>query len=116
MLSVLCEFSHKYGSNPDFVLAGGGNTSAKDDDYLYIKGSGSSLATIKPEQFVKMDRAKLASMWQKDYPAAEDEREAAVLADKEGVLWAEGLGTDRRAAPGPHSRRVALIRIEEDLG
>lgn len=41
---------------------------------------------------------------------------AAVLADKEGVLWAEGLGTDRRAAPGPHSRRVALIRIEEDLG
>ena len=22
----------------------------------------------------------------------------------------------RRAAPGPHSRRVALIRIEEDLG
>ena len=41
---------------------------------------------------------------------------AAVLADREGVLWAEGLGTDRRAAPGPHSRRVALIRIEEDLG
>ena len=34
----------------------------------------------------------------------------------EGVLWAEGLGTDRRAAPGPHSRRVALIRIEEDFG
>ena len=62
MLSVLCEFSHKYGSNPDFVLAGGGNTSAKDDEYLYIKGSGSSLATIKPEQFVKMNHAKLAGM------------------------------------------------------
>ena len=104
MLSVLCEFSHKYGSNPDFVLAGGGNTSAKDDDYLYIKGSGSSLATIKPEQFVKMDRAKLASMWQKDYPAAEDEREAAVLAD---MMAAK--------APGEESKRPSVETLLHNL-
>ena len=104
MLSVLCEFSHKYGSNPEFVLAGGGNTSAKDDDYLYIKGSGSSLATIKPEQFVKMDRAKLAGMWQKDYPAAEDEREAAVLAD---MMAAK--------APGEESKRPSVETLLHNL-
>ena len=104
MLSVLCEFSHKYGSNPEFVLAGGGNTSAKDDDYLYIKGSGSSLATIKPEQFVKMNRAKLAGMWQKDYPAAEDEREAAVLAD---MMAAK--------APGEESKRPSVETLLHNL-
>ena len=40
-LAALVGFSHKYGSNPEFVLAGGGNTSFKTDEYLFIKGSGS---------------------------------------------------------------------------
>ena len=80
-LAALVEFSHKYGSNPEFVLAGGGNTSFKTEDYLFIKGSGSSLSTIKAEQFVKMDRAALNGMWNKTYPIDEAEREAAVLSD-----------------------------------
>ncbi len=80
-LACLVEFSHKYGSNPEFVLAGGGNTSFKTDEFLFIKGSGSSLSTIKPEQFVKMNRAALDAMWQKTYPIDEAEREAAVLSD-----------------------------------
>lgn len=80
-LSELTAFSHKYGSDPEFVLAGGGNTSFKTEEYLFIKGSGSALATIKPEQFVKMDRAALNAMWTKTYPIDEAEREAAVLSD-----------------------------------
>jgi rhamnose utilization protein RhaD (predicted bifunctional aldolase and dehydrogenase)/NAD(P)-dependent dehydrogenase (short-subunit alcohol dehydrogenase family) len=104
MLNTLCEFSHKYGSNPEFVLAGGGNTSCKDDKYLYIKGSGSSLATIKAEQFVKMDRAKLAAMWTKKYPADEAEREAAVLND---LMAAR--------APGEESKRPSVETMLHDL-
>ena len=77
----LISFSHKYGANPEFVLAGGGNTSFKTEDYLFIKGSGSSLATIEGPQFVKMDRKALAAMWDTTYPVDEAEREAAVLAD-----------------------------------
>ena len=80
-LNALSAMSQKYGANKKYVLAGGGNTSYKSNDVLYIKGSGTALATIKPEQFVKMDRALLAKMWETEYPANEAEREAAVLAD-----------------------------------
>ena len=59
MLQTITELSHTYGSDKQFVLAGGGNTSCKDDKYLYVKPSGVSLAKIKPEDFVKMDRAIL---------------------------------------------------------
>jgi rhamnose utilization protein RhaD (predicted bifunctional aldolase and dehydrogenase) len=55
-LSTLVKMSNTYGSNPAYVLAGGGNTSVKDDTTLYVKGSGTQLATIKAEEFVKMDR------------------------------------------------------------
>lgn len=77
----LVEFSHKYGADAEFVLAGGGNTSFKTEDVLYIKGSGSALSTIKPEQFVKMDRKALDAMWTKKYSADEKTREADVLTD-----------------------------------
>ena len=36
-LDALIEMSHKYGADADFVLAGGGNTSYKTADTLYIK-------------------------------------------------------------------------------
>ena len=76
-LTALADMSNLYGSNPEFVLAGGGNTSYKNEDWLFVKGSGTALATIKPGEFVKMDRHALGAMWDKDYPAGEAEREAA---------------------------------------
>ena len=81
ILNTLTAFSNRYGADPELVLAGGGNTSAKDGGMMYIKGSGTALATIKPEEFVAMDRQKLASMWDKVYPEADDAREAEALAD-----------------------------------
>lgn len=81
MLDELIKMSHKYGSDPDYVLAGGGNTSFKDRDTLYIKGSGTSLSTITEDGFVKMDRALLKEMMKKSYPASSAEREADVLYD-----------------------------------
>lgn len=80
-LDVLVEFSNRYGKNPAFVLAGGGNTSCKDEKNLYIKGSGTSLASITAEGFVKMDREKLGAIWTKAYSADAKEREAEVLSD-----------------------------------
>ena len=56
-LETITALSVKYGSDPAYVLAGGGNTSVKDEKYLYVKPSGVALAKIKPENFVKMDRA-----------------------------------------------------------
>ncbi|MBO4792870.1 MAG: class II aldolase [Clostridia bacterium] len=80
-LAALAAMSNRYGSDPAYVLAGGGNTSYKEKDVLFIKGSGTALATIKAEEFVGIDREKLGAIWGKTYPEKESEREAAVLAD-----------------------------------
>ena len=78
-LDALIEMSHKYGADADFVLAGGGNTSYKTADTLYIKGSGTRLASIDASGFVKMDRAKLAGIWDMKFSSEEKQREAEVL-------------------------------------
>ena len=78
---MLTTMSNKYGADEDFVLAGGGNTSFKDDGILYVKSSGTQLSNIKAEQFVQMDMDKLTAMLNKDYPKEDDVREAEALAD-----------------------------------
>ena len=92
-LAALAAMSNKYGANPEYVLAGGGNTSFKSADRLWIKGSGTALATIKPEDFVVLERDLLAQMWTADYPAEEAAREAAVLQD---MMDARIKGESRR--------------------
>ena len=80
-LETLVKFSNRYGKTDGFVLAGGGNTSAKEGEYLFVKGSGTSLATITADGFVRMDRAKLDAIWQKTYSADTAARESEILAD-----------------------------------
>ena len=80
-IEIIERISHKYGTDPRYVLAGGGNTSYKDENYLYVKGSGTSLATITKDGFVKMSRKDLAKIWEKAYPQEADKREAEVLFD-----------------------------------
>jgi rhamnose utilization protein RhaD (predicted bifunctional aldolase and dehydrogenase) len=92
-LEALTEISRYYGKNPDYVLAGGGNTSWKDEGTLYVKGSGISLAEAVPDSFVKMDRKALAMIWEKQYPESSDERESAVLAD---LMAARKAGEEKK--------------------
>lgn len=80
-LSTLVKMSNTYGSNLAYVLAGGGNTSVKDDTTLYVKGSGTQLATIKEEEFVEMSRARLNEIMKTDYPEDDVKRESLYLAD-----------------------------------
>lgn len=80
-LEVIEKISRKYGGNSNFVLAGGGNASYKNDEYIYIKGSGVALATIQAEDFVKMSRKSLDSIWTKIYSSDKNVREAEVLVD-----------------------------------
>ncbi len=56
-LREIAELSNDYGADSDYVLAGGGNTSYKDEKFLYVKPSGVSLAKITEKDFVKMERA-----------------------------------------------------------
>ncbi len=92
-LQALAEMSNRYGADPAYVLAGGGNTSFKSDKNLWVKGSGTSLATIKAEDFVVLERSALAAMWSTVYPEEEKAREAAVLAD---MMAARVEGETRR--------------------
>ncbi len=80
-LETLVALSNRYGKNPAYVLAGGGNTSVKDGDYMYVKASGTRLSTITEEGFVLVRRSALLSTMQKAYPDSDQEREASFLAD-----------------------------------
>ncbi len=80
-LSLLREMSNRYGKNPSYVLAGGGNTSFKDSNIMYVKSSGVSLADISEENFVKMDRDRLNNIFTSSYSSDSETREAEVLRD-----------------------------------
>lgn len=46
-MKELISLSRKYGADPDYVLAGGGNTSWKSDDLIVVKASGNGLTCSK---------------------------------------------------------------------
>ena len=58
-IGELVQISRYYGQRKDYVIAGGGNTSWKDDKFLYIKASGISLSTITENGFCILDRGAL---------------------------------------------------------
>ena len=80
-LDDLVALSRRFGADPEWVLAGGGNTSFKDGGSLYVKASGHSLGAIDRSGFCAIDRTKLDGIWTAGYPEDADAREAAVLAD-----------------------------------
>ncbi|MCC5874764.1 MAG: class II aldolase/adducin family protein, partial [Candidatus Sumerlaeia bacterium] len=76
-MSDLIALSRHYGSDPSFVIAGGGNTSVKDDTVLHVKASGHSLATITEDGFVALERAPLDALLgtkPENDPSAREER------------------------------------------
>ncbi len=79
MLEKIIALSNKYGSDENYVLAGGGNTSYKDAEYLYVKASGTSLRTITAEGFVKLSREKLDKVLTAEYSKDTAKREEEVL-------------------------------------
>jgi len=54
--------SRLLGSEPDLVLHGGGNTSVKTDDTLFVKGSGWNLDTIETSGFAPVSLEALLEM------------------------------------------------------
>ena len=92
-LKRLVALSRRYGSDQEWVLAGGGNTSFKDASTLYVKASGTALGSIAEGGFCAIDRARLGAMWQASYPADAEAREAAALAD---LMAAREAGETKR--------------------
>jgi len=77
LLNTITALSHEFGT-PDFVKGGGGNTSCKDAGTLWVKPSGTTLASLKPETFVAMNRKQLGRLYDTPMPAGTHAREALV--------------------------------------
>ncbi len=77
----LIEVSRRYGADSRFVIAGGGNTSYKSADRLWVKASGHALATIDEDGFAVLDRSLLDKMGEKVYSADAAVREEQVKED-----------------------------------
>jgi len=61
-LDEIILLSQKYGKDPELVLAGGGNTSIKEDGILYVKASGSTLGGATEKSFVALQIEKLLNL------------------------------------------------------
>lgn len=86
----LISISRFYGSDSRFVIAGGGNTSYKTDEKIWVKASGSSLATISEDGFAVLDRSLLNAMSGKTYSCDVAEREEQVKDDLAAATLSKG--------------------------
>lgn len=85
-LQSLIEISRFYGDNPAYVIAGGGNTSYKDSEKIWIKASGIPLAGIREEGFVSLSRKKLSLIETREYGKDPVQREIEVKKDMTGAI------------------------------
>lgn len=80
-VSDLIEISRFYGRKKDYVIAGGGNTSWKNESDIWVKASGTSLGDIDREGFAIMDRKMLQEIYTRSYSTDAIRREAEVKED-----------------------------------
>jgi NAD(P)-dependent dehydrogenase (short-subunit alcohol dehydrogenase family)/rhamnose utilization protein RhaD (predicted bifunctional aldolase and dehydrogenase) len=104
-LGPLIEISRFYGEGNDFVIAGGGNTSVKDDERLVIKASGVGLRGITDAGFVALSRASVRRILAGSYSEDPFEREAQVKT----ALMASRIDTERGGRPSVESPLHELI-------
>ena len=92
LLQAVTELSHEFGT-ADYIHGGGGNTSGKDTETLWIKPSGTTLGGLTPESLVAVDRRKLAEIYKVTPPADPAAREAII---KETMMAAVRPGQSAR--------------------
>jgi NAD(P)-dependent dehydrogenase (short-subunit alcohol dehydrogenase family)/rhamnose utilization protein RhaD (predicted bifunctional aldolase and dehydrogenase) len=80
-IEELIEISKFYGGNKEYVIAGGGNTSFKNEETIWIKASGQSLAELTEDGLVSLSREKLHVISSNNYSDEPSEREEQVKTD-----------------------------------
>ena len=91
-LQELVNISRFYGQDKRYVIAGGGNTSMKTADRIWIKASGFALSDITEDGFAKLDRGKLEKILKGEYAEDPFQREREIKDD----LAEANFTTDRR--------------------
>jgi len=77
LLDEIVTLSHEFGT-PDYVRGGGGNTSCKTADTLWVKPSGTTLAGMTSATFVAMNRAAMQRLYAIEVPTDSQAREELV--------------------------------------
>jgi rhamnose utilization protein RhaD (predicted bifunctional aldolase and dehydrogenase) len=77
LLNEIVKLSHEFGT-PDYVKGGGGNTSCKSAESLWVKPSGTTLGGMTPSTFVAMNRSAMQRLYALSVPADSQAREALV--------------------------------------
>jgi len=85
-LKDLISVSRLYGNDPEYVIAGGGNTSYKTRDKIWVKASGTSMGEIDEDGFVCLDRNKLKVLISKEYSSSPAKREEEVKTDLQNAI------------------------------
>ena len=98
-LETIALLSREYGSDSMYVFLGGGNTSVKADGFLYIKPSGTALATIQADQFLKIDREALDKVFEVPLDGDVKTREALSAAALAAAVRPVGAGRPSVEAP-----------------
>lgn len=91
-ISELLTISRFYGSSMEYVIAGGGNTSFKDEETIWIKASGYALADLTEEGLVALSRDKLHVISQRQYSEDPFKREEQVKNDLFAAVTEEHKG------------------------
>jgi rhamnose utilization protein RhaD (predicted bifunctional aldolase and dehydrogenase) len=81
MIDQLVKISRYYGRQKGYALGGGGNTSYKNKEKLWVKASGYSLADISAKGFAVLSRKSLAGISFKKYSLDSSIREQQVKDD-----------------------------------
>ncbi len=98
ILRTITELSHAFGTS-EYVLAGGGNTSCKTSETLWVKPSGTTLGGLTMESFVAMERARLARLYEAQTPSEPAAREALVKGLMEEAVRPDTPGRASVEAP-----------------
>lgn len=104
----LLEISRFYGTDKDFVIAGGGNSSFKDEETIWVKASGQPLAALTEDGIVALSREKLHEISGRTYSEDPAEREDQVKTD----LYKSILDPSQNKRPSVETSLHEIIRYK----
>jgi NAD(P)-dependent dehydrogenase (short-subunit alcohol dehydrogenase family)/rhamnose utilization protein RhaD (predicted bifunctional aldolase and dehydrogenase) len=107
-IAQLIDVSSFYGNNKEYVIAGGGNTSFKDDQTIWIKASGQPLAMLDENGLVALSREKLRIISGKIYSDDPVSREEQVKND----LFSSIIDPGQSKRPSVETSLHELIRYK----
>jgi NAD(P)-dependent dehydrogenase (short-subunit alcohol dehydrogenase family)/rhamnose utilization protein RhaD (predicted bifunctional aldolase and dehydrogenase) len=107
-INELIEISRFYGKNKEYVIAGGGNTSFKDEETIWIKASGQPLAELDENGLIALSRKKLQIISGKTYSDDPILREEEVKND----LFSCMIDSGKNKRPSVETSLHDLIRYK----